>query len=89
MMRPMAPDGLLEARVAVVGHVEWVDFAVVPRLPRPGEILHAGRFWEEAAGGGAVAAVQMAKLAGGALFLTALAGDASAAARPSSSRARA
>jgi ribokinase len=66
---------LVDARVAVVGHVEWVDFAVVPRLPRPGEIMHARQTWEEAAGGGAVAAVQMAKLAGGSLFLTALAGD--------------
>jgi ribokinase len=71
----MAPDGLVDARVAVVGHVEWVDFAVVPRLPRPGEIMQARQTWEEAAGGGAVAAVQMAKLAGDSLFLTALAGD--------------
>src|SRR5918998_3271079 len=71
----MAPDGLVEARVAVVGHVEWVDFAVVPRLPRPGEILHVHEFWDEAAGGGAVAAVQTAKLTGSSLFLTALAGD--------------
>ena len=71
----MAPNGLVHARVAVVGHVEWVDFAVVPRLPRPGEILHAHQSWEEAAGGGAVAAVQMAKLAGDALFFTALAAD--------------
>jgi ribokinase len=71
----MSQDGLLQARVAVVGHVEWVDFAVVPRLPRPGEILHVHEFWDEAAGGGAVAAVQMAKLTGGSLFLTALAGD--------------
>jgi|SRR5215207_8632018 len=71
----MAPDGLVDARVAVVGHVEWVDFVVVPRLPRSGDILHVHEFWDEAAGGGAVAAVQMAKLTGGALFLTALAGD--------------
>jgi ribokinase len=71
----MAHDGLVQARVAVVGHVEWVDFAVVPRLPRPGEILHVREFWDEAAGGGAVAAVQMAKLTGGSLFLTALTGD--------------
>jgi ribokinase len=71
----MAPDGLVEARVAVVGHVEWVDFAVVPRLPRPGEILHVYEFWDEAAGGGAVAAVQMAKLTGSSLFFTALTGD--------------
>jgi len=72
---PMGPHGPLQARVAVVGHVEWVDFAVVPRLPRPGEIMQVDEFWQEAAGGGAVAAVQMAKLTGGALFLTALAGD--------------
>jgi ribokinase len=65
----------VDARVAVVGHVEWVDFAVVPRLPRPGEILHVPEFWAEAAGGGAVAVVQMAKLTGGATFVTALAGD--------------
>jgi ribokinase len=71
----MAPDGLLDARVAVVGHVEWVDFAVTARLPRPGEILHVREFWDEAAGGGAVAAVQLAKLTGGSLFFTALAGD--------------
>jgi ribokinase len=71
----MAPDGLVDARVAVVGHVEWVDFAVVPRLPHPGEILHVHEFWDEAAGGGAVAAVQMAKLTGSSLFFTALAGD--------------
>jgi ribokinase len=68
----MAP---VNARVAVVGHVEWVDFAVVPRLPHPGEILHVPEFWAEAAGGGAVAVVQMAKLSGSALFVTALAGD--------------
>ncbi len=66
---------LVQARVAVVGHVEWVDFAVVPRLPHPGEILHVPEFWDEAAGGGAVAAVQMTKLTGNALFMTALAGD--------------
>jgi ribokinase len=65
----------LDARVAVVGHVEWVDFAVVPRLPRAGEIMSARRFWAEPAGGGAVAVVQMVKLAGGALFFCALAGD--------------
>jgi ribokinase len=62
-------------RVAVVGHVEWIEFVRVPRLPRPGEILHAAEWWEETGGGGAVAAVQLAKLAGGAEFFTALAGD--------------
>jgi ribokinase len=71
----IAPMSVVKARVAVVGHVEWVDFAIVPRLPYPGEILHVPEFWAEAAGGGAVAVVQMAKLTGSALFLTALAGD--------------
>jgi ribokinase len=62
-------------RVAVVGHVEWIEFARVPHVPRPGEIVHATEWWQEAGGGGAVAAVQLAKLAGGADFFTALAGD--------------
>jgi ribokinase len=71
----MAGQELMQARVAVVGHVEWVDFAVVPRLPHPGEIMHVPEFWAHAAGGGAVAVVQMVKLAGSALFITALARD--------------
>jgi ribokinase len=62
-------------RVAVVGHVEWVEFARVPHVPRAGEIVHAGEWWQEAGGGGAVAAVQLAKLAGGAEFFTALGDD--------------
>jgi len=62
-------------RVAVVGHVEWIEFARVPRLPAPGEIVHVSESWEEAGGGGAVAAVQLAKLGGGADFFTALGSD--------------
>jgi ribokinase len=62
-------------RVGVVGHVEWVEFAVVPHVPQPGEILHAGETFAEPAGGGAVAAVQLARLAGGALFVTAVGDD--------------
>jgi len=62
-------------RVAVVGHVEWIEFARVPRVPKPGEIMHVTEWWEEAGGGGAVAAVQLRKLAGGVEFFTALAGD--------------
>ncbi len=63
-------------RVGVVGHVEWVRFAVVERVPRPGEIVHARETFSEPAGGGAVAAVQLRKLAGSAVFLTALGDDA-------------
>jgi ribokinase len=62
-------------RVAVVGHVEWIEFARVPHVPRPGEIVHATEWCEDVGGGGAVAAVQLAKLAGEAEFFTALAGD--------------
>ena len=62
-------------RVAVVGHVEWIEFARVDRVPRPGEIVHANEVWEEPGGGGAVAAVQLARLAGSCLFLTALGDD--------------
>jgi ribokinase len=62
-------------RVAVVGHVEWVEFARVPHVPAPGEIVHAHEWWQEAGGGGAVSAVQLARLAGGAEFFTALGDD--------------
>ena len=62
-------------RVAVVGHVEWAEFARVERVPEPGEIVQALEDWEEPAGGGAVAAVQLARLAGECLFLTALGDD--------------
>lgn len=62
-------------RVAVVGHVEWVSFARVERLPRQGEIVHALDAWEEAAGGGAVAAVVLAGLAGAAELFTAFGDD--------------
>jgi ribokinase len=62
-------------RVAVVGHVEWIEFARVERVPEPGEIVHALDAWEEPGGGGAVAAVQLARLAGDCLFLTALGDD--------------
>jgi ribokinase len=62
-------------RVAVVGHVEWVQFARVPHVPRAGEVVHACEPFEEPAGGGAVSAVQLARLAGGATLITALGDD--------------
>ena len=61
--------------VAVVGHVEWVEFARVDHAPEPGEIVNALEMWEEPAGGGAVAAVQLANLGGSCVFFTALADD--------------
>jgi ribokinase len=62
-------------RVAVVGHVEWIEFARVERMPAPGDILHVEEHWEEPGGGGAVSAGQLAKLAGGCDFYTALGDD--------------
>jgi ribokinase len=62
-------------RAGVVGHVEWVRFVAVERVPKPGEIVHARQSWLEAAGGGAVAAVQLEKLAGAADFFVAVGND--------------
>jgi len=62
-------------RAAVVGHVEWIEFGRVDHVPAPGEIVHVSDSWQEPAGGGAVAAVQLAKLAGGATLYTALGDD--------------
>jgi ribokinase len=61
--------------VAVVGHVEWVEFVPVERVPRAGEIVQAGQTWEEAGGGGGVAALQLARLAGTSTLYTALGDD--------------
>jgi len=63
-------------RVAVVGHVEWVWFAVVERMPGAGEIVHAQESWEEAAGGGGVAAVQLVRMGAEVDLFTALGDDA-------------
>ncbi|HEX2069514.1 MAG TPA: PfkB family carbohydrate kinase [Actinomycetota bacterium] len=59
-------------RAAVVGHVEWIEFARVERVPRPGEIVHARETREEPGGGGSVAAVQLQRLTGNCTFFTAL-----------------
>lgn len=65
----------LPATVAVVGHVEWIDFAVVDRVPQPGEIVHARESFAEPAGGGTVAAVQASHLAATTHFFTAVGAD--------------
>jgi ribokinase len=62
-------------QVAVVGHVEWVEFLDVDAAPRPGRILHAEGSWEEPAGGGGVAAVELARLAGRSTLFTGLGDD--------------
>jgi ribokinase len=62
-------------RAAVVGHVEWIEFGRVDHVPAPGEIVHVSESWEVPGGGGAVAAVQLCKLAGAATLYTALGDD--------------
>ena len=48
---------------------------LVDHVPGPGQIAHAAADWAEPAGGGAVVAAQLAKLAGGCDFFTALGDD--------------
>ncbi|HWI72063.1 MAG TPA: PfkB family carbohydrate kinase, partial [Baekduia sp.] len=67
-------------RVAVVGHVEWVDFVRAAGLPRPGEIVAARDAWEAPAGGGAMAAYALKSLTGSATFFCGVGDDARGAA---------
>jgi ribokinase len=62
-------------RVAVVGHVEWVDFLPLPRFPRRGEVIHAHDGFLRAGGGGSVAAVVLADLGAEVDFFCALGDD--------------
>ena len=62
-------------RAAVVGHVEWVRFAQVQRLPRQGEIVTASETWEEPAGGGADAAGELVRLGAEVDFFVAVGAD--------------
>jgi ribokinase len=67
--------GCETVRCAVVGHVEWVEFARVPVWPEAGAIVHATDVWSEPAGGGAVVARQIALLAGRCELFTAFGQD--------------
>ena len=62
-------------RCAVVGHVEWVDFVPVERVPEAGEILTTNDHWAEPAGGGAVAAAELLRLGAETTFFTAVGED--------------
>jgi ribokinase len=62
-------------RIGVVGHVEWLQFLRVARVPAAGEIVQASSGWEEAGGGGAVAAAEIVRLTGAATLFTALGDD--------------
>jgi ribokinase len=60
---------------AVVGHLEWVEFVRVQRVAASGEIVQGADSFEEPAGGGGVAAVQLARLSGEVNLFTALGDD--------------
>ena len=63
--QPFDPESLPplpKLSLAVVGHIEWVEFLAVDRWPQPGLISHAQQRLEEPAGAGAVIAVQLAQL---------------------------
>jgi ribokinase len=63
-------------RVAVVGHVEWVDFVRVRRYPTRGEVSQASGAFVHAGGGGVVAAAVLAELGAEVDFFCALGRDA-------------
>ena len=76
-------------RVGVVGHVEWVDFAVVDRLPRRARSSHAReRFDARRPAAARSPPCSCARLAGAALLLTALGDDELGARAPSELRER-
>lgn len=62
-------------RVAVLGHVEVVEFLDINHVPAAGEIVHAVSRLTVAAGGGAVAAVGLARWAGSCALYCALGDD--------------
>lgn len=62
-------------KIAVVGHTEWGSFSRIQRVPTAGEIIHAKEHWEEVAGGGVVAAIQIAALNGECTLFTAIGDD--------------
>lgn len=59
----------------MVGHVEWIEFLRVDLPPAPGAIMHATEAWTEPAGGGGVAAVELARLAGSCALFTSVGSD--------------
>lgn len=62
-------------RAAVVGHVEVVEFVDVEAIPAAGDIVHGTSRFTIAAGGGAVAAVALARWAGSCTLYCALGDD--------------
>lgn len=75
-------------RVAVVGHVEWVDFIGVDRYPARGQVVPAHDASTRAGGGGVVAAIVLAELGAEVDFFCALGRDADGEAAAAGLRAR-
>lgn len=63
-------------RVAVIGHVEWVQFVRVAQFPERGAVTKARDSFTHAAGGAVVAAVVLARLGAEVDFFCALGRDA-------------
>jgi ribokinase len=61
--------------VAVVGHVEWVEFVRVPAYPERGGLEEGEREFEGVGGGAVVAAAVLAELAGEVDFFCAVGDD--------------
>jgi ribokinase len=74
--------------VAVVGHVEWVDFVAVDRYPARGQVVHAREASTRAGGGGVVAAIVLAGLGAEVDFFCALGRDANGEAAAAELRSR-
>jgi ribokinase len=62
-------------RVAVVGHIEWVDFVSLARYPAEGEVAHAEQWSARVGGGGGVAATVLADMGAEVDFYLALGRD--------------
>jgi ribokinase len=66
---------LFNMRVAVVGHVEWIDFVPVERFPVQGEVIPAQGAFSRAGGAGGVVAKVLSALGAEVDFYTALGRD--------------
>jgi len=62
--------------LAVIGHVEWINFLKVDQLPIPGVISHSKKSHEYPAGGGSIIAKTLSELSSNQIhFFTALGND--------------
>ena len=63
-------------KFAVIGHVEWINFLSVDKLPQPGIISHAKKSLELPAGGGSLIAKTLSELTNNEVhFFTSLGND--------------